>query len=267
MSDAIVQFTSSARESENAKPRSLSASLALVIAFWWGATGLTLAMQRSEAASTISLTVTTLLAALGTVLIVNARDDASVRGARFAFLGSAFVWWWCSTMFYSGFGISSAAESAGPSGSFALALQAIAATLRPDLLGVFALLAVGALVWRRANRVALWTLVVFFGTLQTAKLNVFFGVRNASVEWLPQQLSHLSRFFGPPRNSSLLTISVIGLAALCWVFANRARRVQSPFVRHANGMIALLLGLAVIEHIFLGVTTTLPLWDIFMPRG
>ena len=262
-----MQFTSSTREADNAKTNSLPASLALVIAFWWGATGLTLAMQRSEAASVISLTITTLLAALGTVFIVNSRDDVTVRGARRAFLGGAFVWWWCSTMFYAGFGISPTTESAGPSGSFALALQAIAATLRPDLLGVFALLAIGTLVSRSANRVALWSLLVFFGTLQTAKLNVFFGVRNASVEWLPQQLSHLSRFFGPPRNSSLLTITVVGLAALCWIFANRARRVQSPFARHANGMIALLLGLAVIEHIFLGVTTTLPFWDIFMPRG
>lgn len=267
MSDAIVQFAAPTRESETSKPRSLTASLGLVIAFWWGATGLTLAMQRSEAASTISLTVTTMLAALGTLLVVNTRDNASVRGARLAFLGSAFVWWWCSTMFYAGFGISTVNESAGPSGSFALALQAIAATLRPDLLGVFALVATCALVWRSANRVALWSLLVFFGTLQTAKLNVFFGVRNASVEWLPQQLSHLSRFFGPSRNSSLLTVTIIGLASLCWIFANRARRAPLPFARHANAMIALLLGLAVVEHIFLGVTTTLPLWDIFIARG
>ena len=269
MSDSTLSGAPNTMAAASPGRSSLAASLALVVGFWWAATGLTLAMQRSSLTTVASLAIATVLALGGAVLIVQTRNETTVQGARFAFLGSALVWWWCSTIFYAGIGINIAPSGAAgiPPRSFPFAFQAINATLRPDLVGVFALLLVGFAVWSRPNRVALLSLFTFWGTLQTAKLNVFMGVRNSGVDWLPEHLMPLSQFFGPSQNSLLLPITVASLS-LCFVTTARTSRASgSPFVKHAYAMIAFLLFLAVLEHVMLGVNLSLPLWDIFRPSN
>ena len=266
MSDITLSRSVEVTANGGELPRaSLSASLALVVGFWWAATGVTLAMQRSAFTSTASVITATVFAVVGCLLIVNSRHETTVRGARFAFLGSALVWWWCSTLFYAGVGIHIADNiSTGPR-TFALAFQAIEATVRPDLVGVLALILVAALVRSTPNRTAFWTLLVFFATLQTAKLNVFMGVRNSGIDWLPEHLVGLSRFFGPPQNSPLLPVTIVGLAVCFVVSAARSHEAASAFRKHMLAMLSFLLGLALLEHVFLGVNLTLPLWDIFKP--
>ncbi|MEO7995848.1 MAG: DUF3623 family protein [Gemmatimonadaceae bacterium] len=268
MSDSTLS-RSAASAATSLPKASLGASLALVIGFWWAATGLTLAMQRSSLTSVASVAIASVFALVGAVLIVKTRTDTTVRSARLAFLGSALVWWWCSTLFYAGIGINIADSAAvvPPPRTFAFALQAIAATLRPDLVGVFALVLIGILVWRRPNRFALGALFTFWGTLQTAKLNVFMGVRNSGVDWLPEHLVKLSQFFGPPQNSLLLPVTIAGLGICFASMARSSSAADQPFAKHGYAMIAFLLALAVLEHIMLGVNLSLPLWDIFRPQN
>lgn len=246
------------------REQSLAPSAALVVIFWWMATGLTIAMQRSDGSRYLSLITTTVLAAVGGFLITGSRHERSPRSARAAFLGASLVWWWSATLFYGGWGVAPHALPAGPHGSLALALQAIAATLPIDLVTVAAIALVALAVWRKPNRVALWALLVFWGTLQTAKLNVFFGVRNPGVELLPPALAGLRIFFGPALNSPLLVITIFGIALLTLVLVARARLANSAFVRHGSTMLAILLGLAALEHLFLGLSAALPLWNLFI---
>ena len=42
-----------------------------------------------------------------------------------------------------------------------------------------------------ANQVGLWTFVILWAMRQSAKLNVFLGVRNLSEEFLPEHLRYL----------------------------------------------------------------------------
>jgi len=267
MSDITMsRAVDGARNGGERSRASLSASLALVVGFWWAATGVTLAMQRSALTSTASVITATIFALVGCLLIVNSCREPTVRGARLAFLGSALVWWWCSTLFYAGVGIHIAENIPTGPRTLALAFQAIEATVRPDLLGVFALILLAVLVWRKPNSTAFWTLLVFFGTLQTAKLNVFMGVRNSGVDWLPEHLVGLSQFFGPPQNSVLLPVTIVGLAACFLVTAAMSRAATSAFRKHMLAMLSFLLGLALLEHVFLGVDLTLPLWNIFKPQ-
>ncbi|MBC8086594.1 MAG: DUF3623 family protein [Phycisphaerae bacterium] len=245
---------------------SIGTSLALVIGFWWAATGVTLAMQRSPLASTASLAISSVLAIAGVLLIVRTRNELTVQGARLAFLGSSLIWWWCSTLFYSGVGINISTNVVEGPRTWELAMQAIAATLRADLVGVFALVAVALIVRRQSNRLALWTLLAFWITLQTAKLNVFMGVRNSGADWLPVHLERLIQFFGPPVNSWLLPTTVIALSVWFVVVARKAQSARSSYAKHACAMIAFLVALAVLEHVFLGLNMSLPLWEIFKPQ-
>ena len=263
-STMVRRASVSAQEIRDEKSGSIAGSLAIVVGFWWAATGFTLVMQLNATTSAVGVALSSAFAILGSWLILQSRDKRSVRAARMAFLGSAFIWWWCSTLFYAGVGID--IQTVHPAGTrtLSLALDAIAATLKPDLVGVVAMATIAIVVHRRTNRVALWMFALFWGTLQTAKLNVFFGVRNASVDWLPEHLFQLSQFFGPPRNSPLLPVT-IGLLLLLFAFmVRRARAATTPFARHSGWMVALLVGLAVVEHAALGLSATLPLWNLFM---
>ncbi len=242
---------------------SLGGSLALVVGFWWAATGVTLAMQRSPLTSAASLAIASVLALVGAGLVVRTRRETTVRSARLAFLGSSLIWWWCSTLFYAGVGIRIGADPVAAPQTATLAIQAIVSTLRADLFGVFAIIAVVLLVWRYANRVALWALLVFWSTLQTAKLNVFMGVRNSGADWLPQHLERLTQFFGPPVNSWLLPVTVALLSVWFVLVARQSQQARHPYAKHASAMIALLVGLAVLEHVFLGLHMSLPLWETF----
>lgn len=268
MADPIAaRLTSSTVVSDNARPASLVASASLVIAFWWAATGLTLAMQLSEFARTTTVIATALLAVFGAFLVATSRNDLTPRGARCAFFGAAMIWWWCAAIFYAGWGSDLTRADHASAWTLQLAFEAIAATWRVDAIAVFALIAIGVAVHNRVNRLAFWSYAAFWGTLQTAKLNVFFGVRNSGVELLPQRLAGLGAFFGPPRNSVALPITVAALATIAILLAQRARRAPDRADRHAFVILAMLVGLAVVEHVMLGVSIELPLWNAFLQRG
>ena len=242
-------------------------SAGVVLLFWWAATGFTFAMQASPSAIVVSLVTSALLAAVGLVFVVRSRTDVTARGARIAFLGSALLWWWCAVVFYAGWGVRLAGMNATqtiPARSWSLAIDAIAATWRADALGVAILALVFATVRRSPNRAAFWSLSIFWGTLQTAKLNVFFGVRNAGIELLPPHLAGLGAFFGPSLNSPLLVITLLALAALLLYLGNRVRHATSTFERHAGAMLLMLVALAFLEHAVLGASAALPLWNFFM---
>ncbi len=236
----------------------------IVLLFWWAATGLTFGMQWSDTARSASVIATTLLAVVGARLVLATRDSTTARGARLAFLGAGLIWWWSASIFYAGWGVDTTLRVAAPHGSLALALQAIVATWRADIIGVVALIGIAIVVRGRANRLALWSFATFWGTLQTAKINVFLGVQHSGVELLPSRLAGLGAFFGPSRNSVLLPVTVLLLVALTVHLASSSRRAPDTLRRHALAMVALLMGLAVLEHALLGVSTALPLWDIFL---
>ena len=240
-------------------------ALVVVCGFWWFATGITIAMQRSEETRLAGALIATALGAAGLWLLVAARDEETPRGALRSFLGGALLWGWVSALFYGGWVMGPHLGDGGTQLSmWEMARRAEGATLYSDLLAL-ALIVVAVRLTRGApNRVGLWTLVLFWGAHQTAKLNVFFGVRNAGAEMLPTRLAFLRSFFGPAHNSPLLPVTLLALAMLAvWLFW-RARASDSAFRRQANLLLAILVALALLEHVVLGINGSLPLWEMFV---
>lgn len=239
--------------------------IALVVVFWWVATGLIIVMQRSEATRLLGLVVATLLAVLGLSEMHRSRNDLSASGVRRAFLGGALLWGWVSATFYGGFltGIHpTVAVPAAP--AWAAVMPAIAATLVSDaaaliLMVVAAMMGVGA-----RNRAGLWALVLFWAVQQVAKLNVFFGVENPAANFLPPHLAYLGSFFGPPVNSPFLVMSMAGLALATGVALWASRRGRPEGTRQAAVLYATILALAVLEVAVLGVTLETTPWDSFL---
>jgi putative photosynthetic complex assembly protein 2 len=237
----------------------------VVILFWWVATGLIIAMQANPVTRFAGLLIATVLAVVGTVEIRAVRDDRSARGIRRSFLGGAMLWAWVSASFYGGYitGIHPAGPVAAAP-SWAAVPPAIAATLVSDAAAIVLIL-VGLVMERDApNRTGLWSLTLFWGVQQLAKLNVFFGVENPAANFLPPHLAYLHQFFGPPVNSPfLLWSTALTILLTAWAIRS-ARQAPTEGDRQAAAIFATILGLAVLELIVLGIPLQQTPWDSFL---
>ena len=99
------------------------------------------------------------------------------------------------------------------------------------------------------NQVGMATFLVLWVMRLSAKLNVFLGVQNLSVEFIPAHLTYMLSYFRRARLNPLMPISVAaGTAGVVWIIAVG---LTSAFDAAATGLVATILALAVLEHLFL----------------
>lgn len=238
-------------------------AVARVIGFWWLATGAIVALQRNGATRTLALLLATALGVIGLRLLVQSRDDRSVAGAERAFLAGSLLWLFVATTFYGGWIVGPELPTLSAQGpGWQTAMLALRATAYHEMLGVGLVCLAYAL--HGHNPVGWRTLAIFWGADQLARLNIFFGVANPGIQFLPVDLAFLGAFFGPPQTSFLLWPSVAFLAgAAGWVLW-RGWRSPDEFRRSMAVMTGVLLALAALEHAVLGFDWSLPLWDLFL---
>jgi putative photosynthetic complex assembly protein 2 len=115
-----------------------------------------------------------------------------------------------------------------------------------------------ALTWGEPNMVGFWAFVVLWLMRWSAKLNVFLGVPNLNIEWLPEHLRFLQSYMGQRSMNHLFPLSVtIATVVVVLLLGEAAAAGASAFDTVALTLIATLLALAVLEHWFL----VLPLPD------
>ncbi|MDX2183475.1 MAG: DUF3623 family protein [Gemmatimonadaceae bacterium] len=242
--------------------------VALVLAYWWLATGLIFLIQRDPITRLFGVAAATALGAVGVWLVVSTRDSATPKGALRAWLGAALLWAWPATLLYAGLpaGPADAATRALPyaQGSWPMALDAIRATIANDVIGVLLLGVLVVLTIGHANRMSVWAYLLFWVVQQSAKLNIFFGVERAGAEFLPMHLRFLERFFGPSENSPLLGATIIVLSIVAALFAWQASRTKLGYLRNGLALLTAVLVLAVVEHLVIGGVFEAPLWKAFL---
>jgi len=261
----------------------LARALGIVIAFWWLATGLIVAQQRDGVTRALAALGSVGLALVGIRLAHRARHDATAGGATRSFLGGALLWAWAQVAFYGGWMVGPVtALPGGQAPTWALAVAAVRSTAYAEVAAAFALAAAilatrdeppagasrgleGSVAPGEAtNRTAIWTVLAFWITHETAKLNVFLGVANPGSRFLPDRLAFLRAFFGPPANSPLLVVTVVALAWATGWLCVRAWRATRPFDAQRAALLATLVGLATLEHALLALPADVPLWDVFL---
>ncbi|MCU0636389.1 MAG: DUF3623 family protein, partial [Gemmatimonadaceae bacterium] len=205
-----------------------------VVAYWWLATGLILAMQRDGATRIAGAVVSTLLGLVGVWCVMSSRDDPTPRGARRGFLGGALLWGWVSVALYGGWIVGpSALQVAVPVAppSVATAWRA-AQSIGYHELSSLALLGLTWWLTRgRTNRMGFWLLLAFWAVQMTAKLNVFLGVENPGGRFLPERLWFLESYFGPPHHGLMLPATLAVLTGATLVFALLWLRHPKAWVR------------------------------------
>ncbi len=242
------------------------------IFLWWFVTGVIIVTYGRSTwvrhFAFVSATVVMLLAVGGLFLTRHQTQPAAVY---LSLTCGIFIWGWQVASYYLGyitglphkddFGEVLQVINQRPN-SFALRFWlALRASLFHELLiiGFFVLLTV--LTWNAPNKWGLWIFLALWVMHALAKLNVFFGVRNFDIKFLPPHLHHLDRLLGKRSTNPLLPLTIVvgSLFSLAHIYQGI---VPYATLDQTIGFLTVgtMLGLGVIEHLLLVVPIPAMLW-------
>jgi putative photosynthetic complex assembly protein 2 len=231
------------------------AELALPVLYtlfaWWFSTGVILYLDGLPPRTfrvTLQCATVLLLAALWA--LVHTRDDTSVAGAYCAFTCALLVWAWQEVAFLLGV-VTGSRRTACPLGAtgWRRTLFAVQAVLYHELALIALALLVTACVGGGENRVGLWTFMTLWVMRQSAKLNIFLGVRNLGENFLPPHIAYLKTYFRRAPMNVLFPFSVTlatGAAILVWW--QLVTGAASPFETAGLALVGTMLALGALEH-------------------
>jgi len=222
------------------------------IFIWWFSTGAVfLLARRCEGHAWRVAFGTTAIALLALVgLYVSARMD-TVAGAYIAFGSALIIWAWHEVMFLLGFIAGPRRLSATRGASGAERFREAFATVRDHELAIAATAVLVVLLTMGAtNTVGLWTFVLLWVMRVSAKLSIYLGARHSLSEMMPVRQKYLTTYFRTDRTTPFLpAMIVLALAVFVWLCSLGMTADTTQTVGIA--LIATLLGLAIIEHVFL----------------
>ncbi len=220
---------------------------------WWFSTGVVIFLDGLPPRSfRYSMAGATVVLGLGLYGLAASASDRSVGGVYLAFTSALLIWSWLEASFYLGYvtGVRRHSCVAGCHGWRHFG-HAIAASLWHEL----AVLVLGGVVlalgWGAENPFGAYTFVVLWWMHQSARLNVFLGVRNLNLEFLPEHLFYLRGFFRNKPMNLLFPISVsVSTVLAAWLF-QRAAVSGDPVAVIGNSVVGTMMVLAIAEHWFL----------------
>lgn len=221
---------------------------------WWFSTGIVFWLDRRPRRMFAPVMAGATLLALGALAgIAGTADDTSVSGAYWAFTSALLVWVWIELSFYLGYITGIRKERCAPDCKgwrhFGHAIQA---SLWHEIAILACLGLIALATWGHANQVALWTFAVLKWMHQSARLNVFLGVRNIRTDLLPPHLDFLKGFFRKRRMNALFPVSItVSSVVAFWIFDAAAADGVSEFARTGLSFVGALMVLAILEHVVL----------------
>ncbi len=218
---------------------------------WWFSTGIIMYLdglpQRTFRWSMIGATVLLAVSLWG---LYATRADTSVGGAYYAFTWGLLAWGWQEISFYMGF-VTGPRRQPCPEGckGWAHFGHAIQTSLWHELAIIATSIAVVALTWDGGNQVGTWTFMVLWWMHQSAKLNVFLGVRNLNEEFLPEHLQFLRSFLTKKPMNLLFPVSItVSTVILVRLVQAAIAPGVSRFDAAGFCFLSVLMALAVLEH-------------------
>lgn len=230
-------------------------TLALPLLFsvfvWWFSTGVILYLDGLPPRSfkwTMLGTTAVLVFALWGLSVSSAGQ--TVSDAYCAFTCAILIWAWQEMAFLLGY-VTGPRRSACPpeARGWSRAVLACQAVLHHELALVALAAAVLTVTWDAPNQTGWWTYLVLWTMRQSAKLNIFLGVRNLNEAFLPPHLAYLQSYFTRRRMNVLLPFSVgVATIAVVPLWSGALAAGASPFTVAEYGLVASLLSLAILEH-------------------
>ena len=247
--------------------------LAFALLVWWAATAIVMFLdglpRRTFRWSLVGASALQTVAFYG---LWKSRGDTSVAGAYLAFTCAVLTWGWQEIFFLTGAITGPRREACGEHCSgwshFRHGVQAI---LHHELSLLAAALVLVVITWRAPNQVGLWTYLVLWGMRQSAKLNLFLGVRNVGVEFLPKHLAYLQSFFRRRAMNALFPVSIAAGTALVVMLGRMTLHPEADaFATSGYALLTSIALLGVLEHWLLMLpmpVETLWRWSLKSHRG
>ena len=192
----------------------------------------------------------TVVFALSLVGLKITSHDPSVSGAYLAFTYGLLAWGWQEMSFYMGF-VTGTRKQPCPEDckGFKHFGHAVQTSLYHELAIIVAAVAVVWLTLGGENQIGMWTFMVLWWMHQSAKLNVFFGVRNLNEEFLPEHLEFLKGFLNKKSMNLLFPFSVtISTVITALLVVEAMADTATPFERAGYTFLGVLMALAILEH-------------------
>ena len=227
-----------------------------VIAVWWLSTGIVLKLVwLPRRTFRLSVAASTLGCLAGLALLAWTRNVEAPWAAYLAFGSAIAVWGWHELVFLLGWvtgprKIACPPEAAG----WQRFRYATATVIHHEIALAITMVAVWALTHGGTNQVGTSTFMVLWIMRLSAKLNVFLGVRNLTEQFVPQHLRYLLSYFRRARLNWLMPLSlVLGTTVAIRLVAQAISPEATAFTLVGRTLVATILTLAVVEHVFLSV--------------
>jgi putative photosynthetic complex assembly protein 2 len=222
------------------------------VLLWWLGTGVVILLDRLPR----DISVFTMAAGSGFTLaallcIGHTAADGSVAAAYAGFTCAVVLWGWHELAFLGGWltGPRRVPATPGSSGLARLG-EALAVLLWHELALLATLLLLWAWLGGSANPSAAWTFTLLYAMRVSAKLNLYLGVRNLALDFLPPRLQYLGSYFRQRSFNWLMPLSLAaGVAVAGWLLM--AGAATEGGARAAHLLLASLLTLALVEHLMM----------------
>ena len=223
---------------------------------WWFSTGVIIYLdglpKRTFRWSMLTATLVLAAAVYGLASSVN---DPSPAGAYLAFACGLLIWGWLEISFYMGYVTGPRRHACAPG---CRGWRHFGHALQVSLYHEIAIVILGGLIvaisWGAANQVGLWTFLVLAWMHESARLNVFLGVRNLNKEFVPEHMHYLQSFLRKRPMNLLFPFSVtLSTVALVLLIQQAAAPGADAFSVVAYCLVASIMALAILEHWFLVV--------------
>lgn len=226
------------------------------VALWWSTTAVAIhvnGLPRHTFGWSMAATTLLLVGSLG--LMYWLRDVTTPASAYAAFAAGLVYWAWQDVSFYLGI-VTGWRKQRCPDGcsGWAHFRHALEVSAFHEIAILVAAGVIFGLLLGAPNEIALWTFVILWWMHQSAKLNVFLGVSNLNVEFLPEHLRYLEGFFRKRPMNLLFPVSItVSTVATALLIMKAAASPAGSFDAIGYTLLATLMALAVLEHWFLVV--------------
>ncbi len=251
----------------------VAALIALFV--WWFSTGAILVVvkraDRVGGRAHLNAVLAGLpLLGLGWYGLVGTMHSTGPAGAYAAFFSALAIWGWFELAFLCGILTGPNIKPCPPGiPRWERFLRAWGTIAHSEMALIATSVVMLSLSWEAPNAFGLWTFLVLFFARVSAKLNVYLGVPNINVDFLPVPVRHLASHFRiAPMNAFFpVSITALSLAVGCWL--ERVLEFAPGTGEHVGfALLTALTGLALLEHWLM--VLTLPdaeLWRWMLPRS
>lgn len=231
---------------------------------WWFTTGLIIVIYgRAPAWKSLGFGVATIALCTAFLGVWVTRQLTEPLHVYLAVTCGVVIWGWQTASYYLGFitGPRPMLEGEPPRSlmqRFRLALQS---SLYHEMTVIgFALLLI-SITWAQPNQWALWVFLALWIMHSVAKLNVFLGVRNFRVEFLPEHLHHLAALLSERANNPLLPFTIIMAGSIALLFVYQGIIPQTtPGQTVGFLLVGTMIALGVLEILLLVLPLPVTLW-------